>query len=60
MRGVLYDGTRTDVVDDLGALALQSVRQVSGASQRNVDLIARLLLGAGVGTPPSATAAGGR
>jgi len=49
---------RPEVVSDLGGLALQSVRQVSGASQRNVDLIARLLLGAGL--PASATAAGGR
>lgn len=38
---------RPDVVEDLGRLALQSVRQVSGASQRNVDLVSRLLLGAG-------------
>jgi 3-deoxy-D-manno-octulosonic-acid transferase len=49
---------RPEVVADLGGLALQSVRQVSGASQRNVDLIARLLLGAGA--PTAATAAGGR
>jgi len=38
---------RPDVIEDLGRLALQSVRQVSGASQRNVDLVSRLLLGAG-------------
>jgi 3-deoxy-D-manno-octulosonic-acid transferase len=50
---------RPEVLDDLGTLALQSVRQVSGASQRNVDLIARLLLGAGV-RPVSAAAAGGK
>jgi len=38
---------RPDVLANLGALAAQSVRQVSGASQRNVDLVARLLFGAG-------------
>jgi len=38
---------RPDVLANLGQLAAQSVRQVSGASQRNVDLVARLLLGAG-------------
>ena len=38
---------RPDVLTNLGNLAAQSVRQVSGASQRNVDLVARLLLGAG-------------
>ena len=38
---------RPDVLANLGALAAHSVRQVSGASQRNVDLVARLLLGAG-------------
>lgn len=38
---------RPDVLGNLGQLAAQSVRQVSGASQRNVDLVARLLLGAG-------------
>jgi 3-deoxy-D-manno-octulosonic-acid transferase len=38
---------RPDVVENLGRLAAQSVRAVSGASQRNVDLVARLLLGAG-------------
>ncbi|MGZ6029893.1 MAG: 3-deoxy-D-manno-octulosonic acid transferase, partial [Myxococcaceae bacterium] len=38
---------RPDVLANLGTLAAQSVRQVSGASQRNVDLVARLLFGAG-------------
>jgi 3-deoxy-D-manno-octulosonic-acid transferase len=38
---------RPDVLANLGNLAAESVRQVSGASQRNVDLVARLLLGAG-------------
>jgi len=38
---------RPDVVANLGRLAAESVRAVSGASQRNVDLVARLLLGAG-------------
>ncbi|MGZ6162522.1 MAG: 3-deoxy-D-manno-octulosonic acid transferase, partial [Myxococcaceae bacterium] len=38
---------RPDVLANLGSLAAQSVRQVSGASQRNVDLVARLLFGAG-------------
>jgi len=33
---------------------------VSGASQRNVDLIARLLLGAGGSAQAAATAAAGR
>jgi 3-deoxy-D-manno-octulosonic-acid transferase len=51
---------RPEVVADLGALALQSVRQVSGASQRNVDLMARLLLGAGGSPAASARAAGAR
>ncbi len=43
---------RPDVLANLGSLAAQSVRQVSGASQRNVDLVARLLLGAGARTVP--------
>jgi 3-deoxy-D-manno-octulosonic-acid transferase len=43
---------RPDVLTNLGNLAAQSVRQVSGASQRNVDLVARLLLGAGVRPAP--------
>ena len=51
---------RPEAVADLGTLALQSVRQVSGASQRNVDLIARLLLGAGGSAQAAATAAAGR
>jgi len=40
------------VLANLGNLAAQSVRQVSGASQRNVDLVARLLLGAGARPAP--------
>ena len=47
---------RPDVLANLGALAAQSVRQVSGASQRNVDLVARLLFGAG--SRPAARRAG--
>ncbi len=47
---------RPDVLANLGNLAAQSVRQVSGASQRNVDLVARLLLGAG--TRPAPRSAG--
>ena len=43
---------RPDVLANLGNLAAQSVRQVSGASQRNVDLVARLLLGAGARPSP--------
>ena len=43
---------RPDVLSSLGSLAVQSVRQVSGASQRNVDLVARLLLGAGTRPVP--------
>jgi 3-deoxy-D-manno-octulosonic-acid transferase len=43
---------RPDVLANLGNLAAQSVRQVSGASQRNVDLVARLLLGAGARPAP--------
>ena len=43
---------RPDVLANLGNLAAQSVRQVSGASQRNVDLVARLLLGAGARPTP--------
>ena len=43
---------RPDELANLGDLAAQSVRQVSGASQRNVDLIARLLLGAGARPAP--------
>jgi 3-deoxy-D-manno-octulosonic-acid transferase len=43
---------RPDVLANLGSLAAQSVRQVSGASQRNVDLVARLLLGAGARPAP--------
>jgi 3-deoxy-D-manno-octulosonic-acid transferase len=43
---------RPDVLASLGSLAAQSVRQVSGASQRNVDLVARLLLGAGARPAP--------
>ncbi|HVP61225.1 MAG TPA: glycosyltransferase N-terminal domain-containing protein [Myxococcaceae bacterium] len=46
---------RPDVLANLGALAAQSVRQVSGASQRNVDLVARLLLGAGTRSVPRRT-----
>ncbi len=46
---------RPDVLANLGALAAQSVRQVSGASQRNVDLVARLLLGAGTRSTPRRT-----
>jgi 3-deoxy-D-manno-octulosonic-acid transferase len=34
---------RPDTCAQLGELAAQAVRQVSGASQRNVDLVARLL-----------------
>jgi len=43
---------RPDVIANLGNMAAQSVRQVSGASQRNVDLVARLLLGAGARPAP--------
>jgi 3-deoxy-D-manno-octulosonic-acid transferase len=43
---------RPDVLANLGSLAAQAVRQVSGASQRNVDLVARLLLGAGTRPMP--------
>jgi 3-deoxy-D-manno-octulosonic-acid transferase len=43
---------RPDVLANLGNLAMQSVRLVSGASQRNVDLVARLLLGAGTRPAP--------
>jgi 3-deoxy-D-manno-octulosonic-acid transferase len=46
---------RPDVLANLGSLAAQSVRQVSGASQRNVDLVARLLLGAGPRSAPRRT-----
>lgn len=46
---------RPDVLANLGTLAAQSVRQVSGASQRNVDLVARLLLGAGSRAAPPRT-----
>jgi len=46
---------RPDVLANLGNLAAQSVRQVSGASQRNVDLVARLLLGAGTRPVPRRT-----
>ncbi len=38
---------RPDTCAQLGELAAQAVRQVSGASQRNVDLVARML-----GQPP--------
>ena len=44
--------SRPDVIANLGNMAAQSVRQVSGASQRNVDLVARLLLGAGARPAP--------
>jgi 3-deoxy-D-manno-octulosonic-acid transferase len=46
---------RPDVLANLGNLAAQSVRQVSGASQRNVDVVARLLLGAGTRPTPRRT-----
>ena len=38
---------RPETCAQLGELAAQAVRQVSGASQRNVDLVARML-----GQPP--------
>ena len=44
---------RPEACARLGELAAQAVRQTSGASQRNVDLIARLL-----GPPPDPSAAG--
>ena len=50
---------RPDVLANLGNLAVQSVRQVSGASQRNVDLVARLLLGAGARSGPRRTGSTG-
>jgi 3-deoxy-D-manno-octulosonic-acid transferase len=50
---------RPDVLANLGNLAVQSVRQVSGASQRNVDLVARLLLGAGSRPGPRRTGSTG-
>ena len=50
---------RPDVLANLGVLAAQSVRQVSGASQRNVDLVARLLFGAGSRPATRRAGAGG-
>jgi len=44
---------RPEACARLGELAAQAVRQISGASQRNVDLIARLL-----GPPPEGAGAG--
>ena len=47
---------RPETCAQLGELAAQAVRQVSGASQRNVDLVARML-GASPRPPPGRPAA---